>query len=45
MTEKRHGNENNEGVCYGVIPVSFTCHPRENGDPGIIYSRFPPARE
>ncbi|MDX2049605.1 MAG: hypothetical protein SFT93_00280 [Rickettsiaceae bacterium] len=32
-----------------VIPVKTgiqgTCHPRENGDPGIIYSRFPPARE
>ncbi|MDX2050306.1 MAG: hypothetical protein SFT93_03960 [Rickettsiaceae bacterium] len=30
------GNDNSEGLCYCVIQVSFTCHPRENGDPGNI---------
>ncbi|MDX2050181.1 MAG: hypothetical protein SFT93_03275 [Rickettsiaceae bacterium] len=32
-----------------VIPskegIQETCHPIEGGDPGIIYSRFPPPRE
>ncbi|MDX2049686.1 MAG: hypothetical protein SFT93_00695 [Rickettsiaceae bacterium] len=32
------GNDNSECLCYGVIQVSFTCHPRENGDPVEVSS-------
>ncbi|MDX2050141.1 MAG: hypothetical protein SFT93_03070 [Rickettsiaceae bacterium] len=53
MTEKRRGNDKsgggNDSYDHSVIPVKTgiqeTCHPLEGGDPGIILTRFPPARE
>mgnify|MGYP006904182905 CR=1 FL=1 len=37
--EKKLVGDNRDRHPFGVIPVSFTCHPRESGNPGSVKRR------